>query len=339
MNSYSILRPNFIDYTKSIGIWLVILGHFVYYFNVPFSSSPVWWLCHSITLFHMPLFFIISGMLMKDSSFDVIGRRIIKRLLIPYVLICGLCSFIGFGMMMLRDDFDVSISIYLHQLLAVLTAGDFNDNDRFSAPMWYCVALAWIQIFFSVLGLKARICAVMVGIVIMHMGNFFPFRLDSAMVGYIFFVIGFYLRPYIYNIADLNCRKQLFVLLLVSILLIISAYINLDYGQKQCLSINAMCYGNYPILFLVSGISGTIVIMLVSVLMARWRFFSPFVFTISSGTIIILGFHKTIAILMKDIITAFSVPIALLYSIMCLLICYVLIIIFKRYIPIIMGGR
>lgn len=53
------MRDSTIDIAKGIGIFLVVLGHFAVF------ASPLY---HYIYLFHMPLFFFISGMFAKPMS-------------------------------------------------------------------------------------------------------------------------------------------------------------------------------------------------------------------------------------------------------------------------------
>lgn len=80
----NIKRLNYLDYAKGIGISLVVLAH-IYCFNPDINREllVVW-----IYSFHMPLFFIISGMLLKYKNENDIKNVImsrIKGLLIPYL--------------------------------------------------------------------------------------------------------------------------------------------------------------------------------------------------------------------------------------------------------------
>jgi fucose 4-O-acetylase-like acetyltransferase len=63
------VRPNSIDYAKSFGIYLVILGHYAWAMHIPFHYCSAWSLASIITLFHMPFFFMVSGMLYKETDF------------------------------------------------------------------------------------------------------------------------------------------------------------------------------------------------------------------------------------------------------------------------------
>ena len=77
-------RLNYLDVSKGIGILLVVLAH-IYAFNSEINRELlVTW----IYSFHMPLFFIISGMLLKYKNENDVKKVIISRikgLLIPYL--------------------------------------------------------------------------------------------------------------------------------------------------------------------------------------------------------------------------------------------------------------
>ena len=82
-------RLNYFDMAKGIGVFLVLLGHLQgdTFFNLSPFVLP---LCTWIFSFHMPLFFIIAGMLMRyknDSTKEMkelISRRF-KGIMIPYL--------------------------------------------------------------------------------------------------------------------------------------------------------------------------------------------------------------------------------------------------------------
>lgn len=79
-------RIDYLDMAKGIGILLVIIGH------ISYVSEPV---RQYISTFHMPLFFVISGMLLyykqeeKNSLPDLAVRKF-KGLMVPY-FICSAC--------------------------------------------------------------------------------------------------------------------------------------------------------------------------------------------------------------------------------------------------------
>lgn len=77
MTSVKTVRYNWIDWSKSIAIFLVIWGH------VPMQSET-----HTIIYsFHMPLFFLISGYLYNPKG--TIKEELykdLKTLLLPYFI-------------------------------------------------------------------------------------------------------------------------------------------------------------------------------------------------------------------------------------------------------------
>lgn len=77
-------RKKYIDYAKGIGIILMIMGH------IGFGQKFDIWI-HS---FHMPLFFVISGVLYRkpDDMRQHIRKRI-RSLLVPYTCWGGYTRF------------------------------------------------------------------------------------------------------------------------------------------------------------------------------------------------------------------------------------------------------
>lgn len=72
------IRIDWIDLTKGIAIFLMVCGHT----SIPLSISNWIW------SFHMPLFFIISGILFnatKYPNFNLFIKKRGKTLIIPYI--------------------------------------------------------------------------------------------------------------------------------------------------------------------------------------------------------------------------------------------------------------
>lgn len=67
-------RIEWLDMTKGAGILLVVTGHI--------TQCPA--LAHGIYLFHMPLFFVLSGYLYRPTATSALLKRRFKSLLIPY---------------------------------------------------------------------------------------------------------------------------------------------------------------------------------------------------------------------------------------------------------------
>ena len=68
-------RIVWIDWAKAFGIFLVVFGHI----KVSILTEIIYY-------FHMPFFFILSGILYKDRPFKEELRRTTKYLIVPYLI-------------------------------------------------------------------------------------------------------------------------------------------------------------------------------------------------------------------------------------------------------------
>ena len=81
-------RYDYIDISKGIGILMVVWAHIML----------AGWTHQMFYAFHMPLFFLLSGMLFrrdKYTSFSSFLAHRAKRLLIPYFIYSYLLSFLN----------------------------------------------------------------------------------------------------------------------------------------------------------------------------------------------------------------------------------------------------
>lgn len=108
-------RIKYLDIAKGIGIILVIMGHTGFLFD----NLKTYFFS-----FHMPLFFVISGMLMnikheEDADFKVLASKKIKALMIPYLsfsIIYIIVYIITYNMnLVTKEDFIQSV-IYMFTL-------------------------------------------------------------------------------------------------------------------------------------------------------------------------------------------------------------------------------
>lgn len=85
-------RVQWIDVAKGIGILLVVAGHAIGgLIDAGIAPTPDWFrpLLLAIYLFHMPLFFLLSGLFVPDRLRDgpaALGGRLLTRLAWPYLL-------------------------------------------------------------------------------------------------------------------------------------------------------------------------------------------------------------------------------------------------------------
>lgn len=124
-------RVEYIDISKGIGIALVIIGHVVYGNNYPMPNAET--ISNFIYSFHMPLFFIISGLCIKESKKieTTVLKKMARGYLLPYVIWSALY-------------------LLAFQVIAVLLkTPSIFENGRFAhaisdcglAPLWFLLAL------------------------------------------------------------------------------------------------------------------------------------------------------------------------------------------------------
>lgn len=124
-------RIEYIDSAKGMGIALVVIGHVVYGNNYSVPNAET--ICNFIYSFHMPLFFIISGLCIKESK--VLETTVIKKMVRVYLLPYVIWS---------------ALYLLVFQIIAVLMkTSSIFENGRFAhaisacglAPLWFLLAL------------------------------------------------------------------------------------------------------------------------------------------------------------------------------------------------------
>ena len=80
------MRDLTIDISKCLGIFLVVLGHCLH--NDSAAHDVIY-------LFHMPLFFFLSGFFFREQDLLLFFRNKTKRLLYPFVFLLCVCQNLG----------------------------------------------------------------------------------------------------------------------------------------------------------------------------------------------------------------------------------------------------
>ena len=114
---------------------------------------------------------------------------------------------------------------------------------------------------------------------------------------------------------------------------------NIDYNSNiGLLSINSLKFGNYPILFFISGITGTLMVMSLSQLLLN-IYKSKILLVLSNGTMVVLGFHKIIYRFFVGMVESDNFWFAIVFSLFILMLSLGLIFISGKYFPTLLGGR
>lgn len=171
----------------------------------------------------------------------------------------------------------------------------------------------------------------------MCIGDKLPLKIDSSLVGSLFFMFGYFLRNIILGLDNTSKYKQILICIISATILYIVGVNNVDFSQLKNVSINGMRFGGNPLMFIVAGIAGTILVCAVSKLIER--IYCKYIRFIADGTIVILGFHHLVFFLFQGRIDNYSPIVAVSLSFVILIICCGIIFLCKRYFPVLLGNR
>ena len=135
-------RILWIDYAKSICIYLVLLGH-------AHASQPV---TDFIYTFHMPLFFFLSGCLFsfeKHPNFKEFAIKRFKGLMVPYLWI-NLITYLFWLLAGRNFGEDATISTTWYSPIIGILLG-YSKQMIHNTPMWFFICLYFLEIFYYLL--------------------------------------------------------------------------------------------------------------------------------------------------------------------------------------------
>lgn len=249
-------RRKDLDFAKGVGIVLMVLGH-------SFSGGNGEAIRTWFYSFHMPLFFIIPGILARSQhalpSFSSFLKKRVRGLLIPYY-IWGIVAALFLTVMGRR-----TVSWLLGALKSVLTFQGLS-------AMWFLPCLFFAEIVFRaclyvgkrnvLLGHSTAVVVALLGFIV-PTSNIYVSIVLRSLTGASFIYLGWWL-------ADrLNRQWKFHVWIILCILHVFSAAVN---GRIDVL---ARDYGNFVLFYLNALLGSWPTIQLYHILMSvRWEWFS-----------------------------------------------------------------
>lgn len=215
-------RYEFIDVAKGIGIILVILGHLLT------SGSPGSSIIYS---FHMPLFFLISGIFAnpdKTKFLPYLGKNI-KRLILPYICVFIIGTLVSFIIPAWRDGLTVQslISQFIYAGPEAIHVGQ----------IWFLACLFNVVIIFYPFyklilkrnNIALNILCVVALPIIYGFIPFLPFKLAISVMALFFYSVGYVAKKVILSKSPVGVVILLFIFSLISTILEfrINGYTNL----------------------------------------------------------------------------------------------------------------
>ncbi|MBR0156167.1 MAG: acyltransferase family protein [Clostridia bacterium] len=309
METLQAKRKDYLDIARGIGILLVVLGH------CPLVYNP---LKQWIYSFHMPLFFIISGMVWDRASHEkkgyFSGRFIadkVKRLIIP-------CFIWGIFYLLLDAILDHSFSIKRIIYLLYGSQAGFQRSGSLSS-LWFMTCMFLSVCAFELLQrcfakakhrLPALLCVsaafAAAGLFLPRIAVGYPWCADVAFLAAAFMIWG-------HAAANLlerqNDRKAYFVIL--PLIPALAASLTFVFNLPHIAINNADLAGRYfgsPPLYLLNAAAGSAFVLLFSVLLGKIRIITTVFSYLGRRTIPIFIIHKPIVRALKHIGERFAIP-------------------------------
>ena len=270
-------RIGYFDTAKGILILLMIIGHI-------WNDGLVHDLIYS---FHMPAFFVISGLLFWQSAFlkkpvvvALLGK--IRSLLIPYFFfeVFAILSHIA------KNGMILNIKGYLFEMLSL---------HLFNGPLWFLVIMFLSEVLFLVLykifaGFDGKIQYLLIAIlfmILMVLPKFQSYINISTMFMALFFlIIG-------YAISDWLYKQSAFITVMALGITMIISLVNNGIGMPDYQDGNR-------ILFILGAITGSLFIIQISRMIQKF----PVILLNFYGrnSLILLGTHYPIIVMIKNIL-------------------------------------
>ena len=315
---------------KFLGLYLMILGHM----NL---VCPEWG--GFIYTFHMPLFFVLSGMLHKDTdNKKELFKNLFRRLIVPFFLIALIWCVIYMILWVKNGMLDREYWIGYLIGTFISPGKPFLHFNTLRGPLWFLLALAEIKIVASFLKkpLEMVVVSVVCVIAILVLSHFeivLPLAIDSALFAFPFYSIGLCMKKYL--------MRDFSTILNIILSLLFFGLTYLVYRFNGIVDTNKCLYGNWFVLYYVGGIVGTLFIIHVSkaitTIMPIWGWVS----TIVSGAMLIIGFSQNISSFIRSILPFLggSNIGGMVIGLLTLAVLFPIIILAKKFFPAIIGFR
>jgi len=283
-------RIDWIDTAKGLGIFLVVLGH------IPLATEY----SKYFYMFHMPLFFFLSGLVFKRDKFHGFSQFIKNRsksLLLPY-LIFSLATYLFWLILGRHFGNDASVDInVLKPLIGTFYSVGTDGWLVHNVPLWFLTCLFLVEsMFYWIASLKRKMIWVILGIASvvgyvisnsLHIRIFWSF--DIALVATVFYGVGYLLKDQIFKFFGEKPNILIFIFLgLVGVLIAnLNGYVDM----------NGNTYGNYFYYF-IGGIVGISFCLTISKYFERVKIIN----FLGKNSLIIMALHNIALSFIKAIL-------------------------------------
>ncbi len=289
---------DWVDILKGIGIILVVIGHVYSGFISKF-----------IFLFHMPLFFFISGFLFKKNKNQTsYFKDKVKQLLVPYSIYLVI-------LYLTFTEFPNNQNELIKYIVKPIFGGRALVNE--TGVFWFITCLFFTQqiacYLIKTFSEKKINIVIIISLVIAYLDSYFfsqymiPLAFDVVFASLPFFYVGYIIRQKKYF-------PPLFLLIIVSIVSVFLLFAFEDFRVN-------MKYVNYgmPIISLLGGLSIIFLIMLFAKKISYYKTASNYIKLLGKSSLTIMFVHQAIQITVYNYLThnrPFRVLIAILIAVL-----------------------
>ena len=208
-------RLTWVDVTKGFLMILVVIGHYPGELDFPLITYIYW--------FHMPAFFLLSGLFFKEIKDDQSTTKSIKKrflqLMVPYLFFLLAITTVRYAMELSLGNFD--LSWYLQDLWKLVIAGRYARGAY--GVFWFVTTLFFTYLLFmwmtKYLNRVKQIAVLLIFYVIAHLESIFAMQvidgapdkasqaipmlwnLDVVLMAIVYFALGYYAKSIWMNIT------------------------------------------------------------------------------------------------------------------------------------------
>ena len=289
---YSVRHYREIDIVKGIGIICIVAGH----------VFPITMLNQCLFSFHVPLFFLISGLTYRHyDNKQVFYSNKFRRLIYPYLFFSLISILLLWGMdKIIPMNTDTRI---LPNIAGMLYGNSNSKYMTWNSPLWFLpcmfVSLAIMDLLESVLRHTKRENSVSVRIVLVvalwvigilvntQFSIYLPLHIESALFLTGFSELGYILSRYILLDQDEHSRKSIHGSLVLcgclgAIIGIVASRFN---GWTD---VRTHLFGLFPVLLIVTSVAFSLTTAIASILIRKCRWLEY----LGVHSIAILAMHK-----------------------------------------------
>lgn len=280
-------RIQYIDIARGLGLILLVAGHL---FTLQESTSNI------IYSFHMPLFFLLSGLCIKKealtASFKNYFILTVKKCLFPWLVYFVIALFISIIIPSWRSNI-TSINL-------ILTFYLLQPDAFHIGQIWFLACLFWVKllfypiyhfvlkkhnVFFTILTLFGQFAF---AINLMKLWSPFcelviPFKIGSSTMALFFYSLGFLLAPILEEFNRNNTLKS--KIIIAAFLFVTTLYLGSINGT---VNLCEMVYNDTGLYLLSSTIGSLAIIILAMIISKKEKFISY----IGQNSIHFFAFHS-----------------------------------------------